>query len=79
MQKLIKGIQVLGIPILCVEQNPKGLGPTIPEISDILPNIQPISKMSFSCCRNALFVQELKNMDRKHVLVAGIETHICVY
>ena len=48
MQTLIKGIQVLGLPILWVEQNPQGLGPTIPEIADILSNIQPISKMSFS-------------------------------
>lgn len=79
VQKLIKGIQVLGIPILWVEQNPQGLGPTIPEIADILSNIQPISKISFSSCRNDHFVQALKTLNRKQVLIAGIETHICVY
>ena len=79
MQKLIKGIQVLGIPILWTEQNPQGLGPTIPEISDLLSNIQPISKMSFSCCQNDRFVQALKALNRKQVLIAGIETHVCVY
>ena len=79
VQKLIKGIQVLGIPIVWLEQNPQGLGPTIPEISDILANIQPISKMSFSCCQNDRFMQALKALNRKQVLVAGIETHICVY
>jgi len=40
VQKLIKGIQVLGIPTLWVEQNPQGLRPTIPEIADILHNVQ---------------------------------------
>jgi len=79
VQKLIKGIQILGIPILWVEQNPRGLGPTIPEIADLLSNIQPISKMSFSSCRNDRFVQALNALNRKQVLIAGIETHVCVY
>jgi nicotinamidase-related amidase len=79
VQKLIKGIQVLGIPIIWLEQNPKGLGPTIPEIADLLSGNQPISKMSFSGCRNDRFLQELKVLNRKQVLISGIETHICVY
>ena len=79
VQKLINGIQVLGIPILRVEQNPQGLGPTIPEIADILSNIQPISKMSFSSCRNDDFLQALNALNRKQVLTAGIEAHVCVY
>jgi nicotinamidase-related amidase len=79
VQTLIKGIQVLGIPILCTEQNPQGLGPTIPEIADILSDIQPISKMSFSCCQNDRFMQALKALNRKQVLISGIEAHVCVY
>ena len=79
VQKLIKGIQILGIPILWVEQCPEGLGSTIPEIADLLSNIQPISKMSFSSCRNDRFMQALKTLNRKQVLIAGIETHVCVY
>ena len=79
VQKLIKGIQILGIPILWVEQNPRGLGLTIPEIADLLSDIQPISKMSFSSCRNDRFVQALNALNRKQVLIAGIETHVCVY
>ncbi|MEE4113673.1 MAG: hydrolase [Desulfobacteraceae bacterium] len=79
LQKLIKGIQVLGIPVLWVEQNPAGLGPTIPEVADMLSDVKPIPKMSFSSCRNDRFLQGLKTLDRHQVLVAGIETHICVY
>lgn len=79
LKQLIKGIRVLGLPILWVEQNPGGLGPTIPEIADLIADIEPISKMSFSCCRNETFGQALKTLNRKQVLVAGIETHICVY
>ena len=79
LQKLIKGLRVFGIPVLWVEQNPVGLGPTIPEVADSLPHVTPISKMSFSSCRNDRFLQALKNMDRNQILIAGIETHICVY
>ena len=79
LQKLVRGIQVLGVPILWVEQNPIGLGPTIPEISDLLPTFKPISKMTFSSCRNDRFLQALKDLHRQQVLIAGIETHICVY
>lgn len=31
LQKLIKGAKILGIPILWTEQNPEGLGATIPQ------------------------------------------------
>ena len=79
LQKLVRGIQVLGIPIIWVEQNPIGLGPTIPEVADLLPTVNPISKMSFSSCRNDRFLQALRNFNRQQALIAGIETHICVY
>lgn len=75
LEKIIKGAQVLGIPILLTEQNPEGLGPTIPEIAHVLPNIQPVRKLSFSCCGNDRFIQTLKAVSRKQVLIAGIETH----
>ncbi len=79
MQKLIKGIQALAIPILWAEQNPRGLGVTIPEIADLLINIEPISKMSFSCCGSDTFAQALKETARQQILITGIEAHVCVY
>ena len=79
LQRIIKGAQVLGIPILWNEQNPEGLGPTITEISHLLNGIQPISKLSFSCCGNERFMQQLKALNRQHVLLAGIEAHVCIY
>jgi nicotinamidase-related amidase len=79
LKKVIKGAQTLGIPILLTEQNPEGLGPTIPEIAHLLPNIQPVRKLSFSCCGSDRFIQTLEGVSRKQVLIAGIETHVCVY
>ena len=79
LQRLIKGIKVLEIPILLTEQYPQGLGTTIPEIAQLLLDSKPIPKICFSCCGDAGFLQELKKLNRKQVLIAGIESHVCVY
>jgi nicotinamidase-related amidase len=79
LQKLIRGVQVVGIPILWTEQNPRGLGGTVPEIAMLLSAQEPIEKMSFSCCGSREFLDALAALDRGQVLVAGIEAHVCVY
>lgn len=76
-QKLIKGMHVLGIPILVTEQNP--LGATIPEISGLLPGVQAITKDSFSCCAEEKFMSAVRALERKQILMTGIEAHVCVY
>ena len=78
-QKIIKGAQVLGLPLLLTEQNPKGLGPTIPEIADLVPGVRRIPKLSFSCCGDELFSKELSALQRCQVLLSGIEAHVCLY
>ena len=77
--KLIQGIQVMEIPMILTEQYPKGLGPTLPEITELLPDIKPIEKTCFSCCDSEAFRNALEASGRKQVLVCGIEAHICVY
>jgi nicotinamidase-related amidase len=79
LRKLVRGAQVLGVPVILTEQNPKGLGPTIAELADLMPGIQPIPKFSFSCCGEERFRRELEALGRRQVLLAGIELHICVY
>jgi nicotinamidase-related amidase len=79
LQKMIKGIRVLEIPILVTEQYPQGLGSTIPEIAQLLPEYRPMPKVSFSCCGDDSFLREFKKLNRKQVLISGIESHICVY
>ena len=79
LQKIITGAQILEIPIILTEQNPEGLGRTIPEVADLLPDVQPIPKFSFSCYGEKRFVEELEALKRKQVLIVGIESHVCVY
>jgi nicotinamidase-related amidase len=79
LQKLIKGERALGVPIILTEQNPAGLGDTVPEIAELVPDVKPIPKFCFSCCGEEDFMQIMKALDRKQVLLTGIETHVCVY
>ncbi|KGR76829.1 hydrolase [Ureibacillus sinduriensis] len=77
--KSAEGAQILGLPVLWLEQYPKGLGPTVEKITKSLPNQKPIEKITFSAYDTPEFVEQLEATGRKKVLLAGIETHICVY
>lgn len=77
--KMVAGAKILNLPILWTEQNPNGLGPTVPEIAALLSNYKPVSKLSFSCCGAPEFMQQLEAIRRSQVLICGIECHVCVY
>jgi nicotinamidase-related amidase len=75
---LIEGMKVLEIPIFVTEQYVKGLGPTIPEIAATLEGIERIEKSSFSCCDESRFMMDLASSGRENIIIAGIESHVCV-
>jgi hypothetical protein len=75
---LISGLKILDIPFLLTEQYPKGLGNTIPSIGLSLEGVTPIEKMAFSCCNEAVFMKTLLEYNRKTIIIAGIEAHVCV-
>lgn len=77
--KLIKGFKALGLPIIVTEQTPAKLGNTLDLIAAELEGVAPISKESFSCWPNAQFREHLESLSRRHVVLTGIETHVCVY
>jgi nicotinamidase-related amidase len=80
LQKLIKGTQALDLPILWLEQNPSRLGETAPEIRVLLGGSQSvIPKMAYSCCGEPKFMHNIEALGRQQILLAGIETHVCVY
>ncbi|MHC4206926.1 MAG: hydrolase [Planctomycetota bacterium] len=79
VQILVKAAKILDIPILWCQQVPDALGPTIPEIAQLLEGDEPINKAAFSCCGEEKFNAKLKELARKQVLLCGIETHVCIY
>ena len=75
---LVELAKMLNIPVVVTEQYPKGLGRTLPEIASALPSYLPIEKISFNCCGEASFNDQIARLGRKKIIVTGMETHICV-
>jgi len=76
---LIQAAKILEIPILWCQQVPAALGPTVPEIAELLTGNEPIDKASFSCAGCEPFNAKLEALNRKQVVLCGIETHVCIY
>lgn len=82
IERLVRGCHVLDVPPLLTEQYVKGLGPTIEPVRRAFEETfgyQPIEKMCFSANGAGEFAAELRRLKKKQVLVAGVETHVCVY
>ncbi len=70
------------LPVCASEQYPQGLGSTLPVLKETLLKVMPptrwVEKLDFSCCDTPLFQQFLA-IGRTTFVVAGMETHVCVY
>ncbi|MEN6639555.1 MAG: hydrolase [Smithella sp.] len=77
--KLIRGFRALNLPMMISEQIPEKLGPTIPQLAQELGEVKPIAKESFSCWAEPAFRDHLESLTRRHVVLTGIECHVCVY
>jgi nicotinamidase-related amidase len=75
---LAAGARRLGMPIVLTEQYPQGLGPTLPELAQALGDVEPIAKVTFSCCAAEGLVERLRRQGTRAVVLAGLETHVCV-
>ncbi|EKV26449.1 Isochorismatase [Caenispirillum salinarum AK4] len=76
--RLMKGAARLDVPVTVSEQYPKGLGPTMVDLRDLTAPENFLEKTSFSCAGAPNIVERLRGLDRPKVIVAGIETHVCV-
>ncbi len=76
--KLARGCKIMGLPILVTQQYTRGLGPTISGLHEVLGEYDPIEKTSFSAMKEQSFVKALAKTGRKDIILAGIESHVCV-
>jgi nicotinamidase-related amidase len=75
---LIEAAKLLNIPVIVTEQYPKGLGQTINEIKEALPSYAPFEKVTFDCCKGEGFLEKMASLRKTHVILTGMETHVCV-
>jgi len=74
---LLQAAKMLGVPALYTEQYPQGLGATLPALTEWLSADNRAEKTCFSCCEESEFCA-LMDDTRQQVVLAGMESHICV-
>lgn len=84
-KRLARTAKLMGAPIVLTRQYPKGLGETVPELEETLglletegAELRRIDKMAFCCSREPDFLQAVEDLARRQVVLAGMETHICI-
>lgn len=75
---LVQAANVLNIPIVNCRQYPKALGDTIAFLKQYLGD-EYYDKFTFDSTGSQEFTDKLASLNKKNILLAGIESHICVY
>jgi len=83
--RLIRTAQLVGMPIVVTRQYPKGLGETEPAVEAALLEVEAqggrvarVDKVSFDCFGDAGFLRALASFRCRQLVIAGMETHICI-
>lgn len=76
VDRLVRGANALGVPVIGTEQYPEKLGGTVPKIAESLSAVA--GKRDFSCGACSELFRDLAEQGRSTLLVAGIETHVCI-
>lgn len=77
--RMIHGAGLFELPVFCLEQIPDKLGHTTPRIAEALSGVEVISKHSFSALQEPAFSRRLTESGRNQIILAGMESHVCVY
>jgi nicotinamidase-related amidase len=75
-RRLIDAATLLGIPVAATEQYPKGLGHTVESLMEGLGT--PVEKLRFSSVPSFEWMNDVAHGGRHQIIVAGIETHVCI-
>ena len=68
----------LDIPMVVSEHYPAKLGATVDPIASLATQECVMEKTEFSCAHNTKIVERLTAHNRKQVIIAGMEAHVCV-
>ncbi len=87
-RRLMRLADLFSVPVVLTEQYPKGLGPTEESIRATFDGLSTptffLEKTSFGCCGDSGFEALLHQArpglppQKRQIVVAGIETHVCV-
>ena len=83
--RLTRVFALVKAPIMITRQYPQGLGPTEPMLEEAVlalaeegATVVGVDKTAFCACREPGFLDALSLRRRGQVVLAGMETHICI-
>lgn len=77
-QWLMELARELSVPQIASEQYPQGLGKTVPPLNSLIPSDSLLEKVHFSCWPEPRIRAHLQELEKKQLILIGIETHVCV-
>jgi len=78
---LLQAASLLDVEVVATEQYPSGLGPTVEPLASQLQELcdsPPLEKKTFSCGVFGEKFDALREAGKRQIVLAGIETHVCV-
>jgi nicotinamidase-related amidase len=77
---LARTAALVGMPVIATRQYPRGLGDIEPQLIEVFSECgaEQVDKVAFNCFRESGFIDAFERTGRTQLLIAGMETHICV-
>lgn len=83
--RLARTAALVRVPLIVTRQYPQGLGPTDTELEDTLlrlaeegATVVSVDKTTFDCTAEPEFLEAIAATARSQIILAGMETHICM-
>lgn len=76
--QVVAAARLTDVPVVVTEHYRKGLGPTVAELAEPLAGSVFFQKEHFSACLEPDFLPLMQSFRRRRIVVAGMETHVCV-
>jgi nicotinamidase-related amidase len=79
IEQVIRGFQILHLPIVVTEQYPEKMGMTIEALRQVLgQDYKPVGKRTFSCLGEEALQAQILSLPVDQWVLVGIETHVCI-
>ncbi len=75
---LVKAAGILQVPVLATEQYPRGIGATVPELAAAIGPGATVEKIHFSAAAEPGFLDRIRSLERRQIVICGTEAHVCV-
>ncbi len=79
-RQLLDTVRIFELPVLATEQNPRGIGQTVPGVRACMQasGAAVLEKMTFSAWAEPAVRDAILSLDRPQVVMVGIEAHVCI-